>query len=418
MPAASNTQSNYSVLLPKAKVLVFAKDKKLIEYCNNVTQDWRFVRVVMEGLEGDIDSAIEHISNKRPPALIIIEAQNVDDAFIEKLDTLAENCDEDTSAAIIGPTNDIELYRRLIDLGVSEYLVRPVEETVFRNTVAGILIEQLGVSESRLVTFLSSKGGTGSTTIAQNIAMMISEQTRQKSIIADLSGGRSYLSIALTGDEPTGNLEEAVQAACYDDEDALSRMITEVSKNLSMLSIGTEDILKHGPDIEEFERLIDGLMTKYPLVIVDVGTADPGIARMLVSKSKHVLIVASPELPSMRAARSLLQEVSVIRGNEDKGVEYIINKKGNLPGKEIGEADIETSMEKKPLTVIPYDAKLFLTLESENKKLAEEKSAKRVIKSLEPILQKLQREKGKNTEDNDKISKDKKSKGLFSFMGK
>src|SRR5579863_6871040 len=76
--------------------------------------------------EGGIAMASQAIDPHNPPTLLVVDI--ADDADpMASLDELAEHCPPETKVIVIGGVNDIHLYRRLIAIGISDYLVRPVD---------------------------------------------------------------------------------------------------------------------------------------------------------------------------------------------------------------------------------------------------------------------------------------------------
>ncbi len=138
-----------STLLPAAAVDVYSRDSETLQAARGLAQDWRFARVRVNVEEGDAESAIAAYQHRRSPQLVIMQTDTIDDSFTAKLEELAQHCEEGTSAIVIGPVNDVYLYRKLIDMGVTDYLVRPVETPVLAEVIAKSLVDQLEVTGSR-----------------------------------------------------------------------------------------------------------------------------------------------------------------------------------------------------------------------------------------------------------------------------
>jgi len=153
------------ILLPSASVFVFSKDADTLESAGALKDDWRFARVGVEIVSGDVDSAIEQFKANGASDLIIIQTDEIDDSFTERLGELSNYCDEGTAAIIIGPVNDVYLYRQLIDMGISDYLVRPVKTEIITDVIVKALIKRLGISGSRLIAVIGAKGGVGTSVI-------------------------------------------------------------------------------------------------------------------------------------------------------------------------------------------------------------------------------------------------------------
>jgi len=375
-----------SVLLPTAAVAVYANDQKTLESARNLEKDWRFARVALYVEQGDVETAIETLKNAVSPDLVIIQTDTIDPAFTARLEELAGCCDEGTSAIVIGPDNDVNLYRRLIDMGVSDYLVRPVETADFAAVIAKSLIEKIGATGSRLVVYAGAKGGVGTSLLAQASACISADILGQKTILLDGAGGWSSLSVGL-GFEPGATLAQAIRAADSHDEDGFKRMIFKAGEKLHVLATGGGAMLDAPVIAAQFEALIDRLMTSYPVVMIDVSQAPEGLQRVALSRAHHNIVVTTPTLPALRLARALMTEIKDMRGGSGAGLDLLVNMQGFAGALEVSKSDLEQAMECKPALSLPFEPKIFMGNENESRKLTEDKAARTLLeKTLVPLL--------------------------------
>lgn len=381
-----STETN--TLLPAARVDIFIKDKETIDAARAISDDWRFARVNVNVEEGDVETAIMSYQEAKSPSLVIIETQSTGDDFIEKLGELSGHCEEETNAIVIGPVNDVTLYRNLTSMGVSDYLVKPVPLETLTEVIAKALIEQLGTSGSRLIGVVGAKGGVGTSSLTQALAWGISENLDQKTFLMDAAGGWSTLSVGM-GFEASTTLQEAVRAAENDDEDTLNRMFHKANERLTVLASGSDSMLETSVTAAQYEHMIDLLMQSYPVVLVDLSGAIPSLKRAVLSKAHQTMIVSTATLPSLRAARTLIQELKLIHGGDTSHIDLITNMVGVMPSKEVPKKDIAAALEHEPSALIPYDPPLFIGSENEGKKINASKSGKEIIDKLMPLAQKV-----------------------------
>lgn len=390
----SETETN--ILLPTAGVDFFLKDKSTTEAARALANDWRFARVSVNVEEGNVDTAISSYKSTRSPALVIIETDTTDDSFTARLEALAEHCAEGTNAIIIGPVNDVNLYRRLTAMGVRDYLVRPVAQDIISEVIASALIEQLGAAGSRLIAMVGAKGGAGVSTLTQTLAWGLSENLSQKTFLLDAAGGWSSLGVGM-GFEPQGTIGEAMRAATNRDHDTLRRMTFQPNERLSVLASGSEPLLDTHIHAQQYEELLDMLMTSYPLVLADLSASSSSLKRTVINRAHEIILVTQPTLASLRAARALIQEIKVLHGGNAANIDLVVNMQGMAPGKEVAKADIATALGLTPSLYLPYDAKLFVGLESDGRKVTDDKNADGFINSLLPLAQKVMSGKGHAT---------------------
>ena len=135
--------NNTATLLPISSVGIFATKKDLIKNANSLKDDWRFARVQIDVIEGDVSDAIETYKTQETHDLILIETKTIDDSFSDSLEDLAQYCSENTAAIVVGPVNDVNLYRTLMTMGVSDYLVHPIGKDDLSDVVAKALIDRV-----------------------------------------------------------------------------------------------------------------------------------------------------------------------------------------------------------------------------------------------------------------------------------
>lgn len=382
----AGAQRANAILLPQSSVVVFAQDKATLKAAKGLLDDWCYARVDLQVVDADVPAATVALAEMASPDLVIIQTENIDDGFTDQLEALANNCDEGTAAIVIGPVNDVNLYRTLIDMGVSDYLVRPVTTDVLNRVVARTLIQRMGVSDSRLIAFVGAKGGVGVSAMMRAAACCTSDLMGQKTVLLDASGGWSTMSVGI-GFEPTTTLPEAVKALKSKDEDSFQRMIFEAGDNMSVLATGGDIMLEDSIDAEQVEMIIDHLMVKYPVVLVDLSHTPISLINAVVSRAHQVQVISTASLVSLRLARSLVHEIKELRGGKDDVIELVVNMCGQNPDLEVSKGDIAAAMETEIASIVPYAPKVFMGAESESRKVTDHKDGHQIVQNyLLPIL--------------------------------
>ena len=376
------------ILLPGARVFIFSNDKETLGAGQDMAKDWRFARVDVTTLEGDVSTSIETFKELDSPDLLILQTDDIDDVFIAKLGELSSYCDEGTSAIVIGPVNDVYLYRRLIEMGVSDYLVRPIKSEVLREVVAKALVDNLGVSDSRMICFIGAKGGVGTSTLAHIAAWNAAETLGQKTLLMDASGGWSSLSVG-AGFDPAATLHEVAMAVETENEDALERMFFDASDKLRVLSSGADSMLDAGVSPVQYEAILDNLMVKCPLVFVDLSAAEPALKKAVIGRAHHSVVVTSPSVTSLRFCRSLIKEMSEVRGGQVDDISLVLNMQGACKAHEVDRNAISEALDMKPSLVLDYIPSLFMKYESEVENIFSDKDGEALGKFFLPVLKKI-----------------------------
>ena len=399
-----------SVLLPASRVDFFALDDGTAERAQQLSADWRFARVVLQIERTGIEGAIARYAQTASPELIIIETNDISDAFIQQLGGLAGVCAEGTDAVVIGPKNDVHLYRSLVEMGIKDYLVRPVSEEDMVKVIARTLVEKRGLSGSRLITVIGSKGGVGTTAVSQIVAWNLSETLKQKTMLMDVAGSSGSIGISF-GLEPSATLTEVVRLGTAGTEDDLKRVSQSVTDHLSILVCGGEPMLTDNVDPDSAEALVNRLMQKYPVVAADLSRAAPAVQKRLLSRSAEIVVVTTPMLAALRNTRTLLGEIKAMKSHI-KDVDLVVNMQGMAPSEELSVKDIKTALGIDPTATIAYLPKVFAGSEATGKPIGQNKSAAAIMDSLMSIA-----EKGSAVE-NKAVGADAKKDGTPGFLKK
>lgn len=386
---STDDKSFTSVLLPSARVTLFTRDSATRDAFLALESDWRFARVELRSVDGDVEDAISLYQAQPSPDMVIVQTETIDATFPPRLEALGGACAEGTAAAVIGPVNDVNLYRRMVGMGISDYLVKPVHTDFLGNTIAATLINRIGATGSRLFALMGAKGGVGTTSLAEALAWGSAEVLGQKTFLMDAAGGWSTLSVGLNF-EPTTTLAEAARAANEGNNDSLTRMMFSASDKLTVLSSGGDVMLDDPVDAVQYESLLDTLMTTYPVVIVDLsGGSAAALRRIVLARAHEIMLVTAPTLPSVRATRALIKEIKDIRGGSEDATHVIVNMTGLTSKYEVSKAQIEQGLECKPAVFIPFDPELFVSAESEARKMTSTKEGRGIVDKLMPLMRRV-----------------------------
>ncbi len=396
--------SSTSILLPASSIAIFTNDKESIEAAKSLEDDWRFARVRIEAVEGDVETAIESYRSVESPALVMVQTDEINDEFVDQLETLASSCHEDTAAIVIGPVNDVYLYRQLIGMGVSDYLVRPVKTDVLSEVIAKTLLERIGASGSHLVAVAGSRGGMGVSTLSRMLAAGISGIHNQKAVLFDAAGGWSANSVSM-GSEPVATLAEVIRAVETGNEDTFARTMLKAGDRLSIVGTGVDVMLDHDPVPEQVESLVDLLMNKFPVAIFDLSQTTAPVMRMVLAKAGRIILVSTPGVIDLRLTRSFFHEIKELRGNSADCIDLVINMQDRSSNGEMAKSDIEAAMGLKPSLFLPFDPGLFIGNEAQFGKLANDKSGKELLGQVTSLIETIVTDKADTSQTEDAASR-------------
>ncbi len=345
------------VLVPRIDLHIFCDNQQTGQVLQAAAADRRLSRAHVTVQLGGIPAAAQVYQTQPTPNVLVVESHNGHDQLMGELSRLAEVCQANTKVIVIGHVNDVLLYRELIKAGIAEYIVAPVSPVAFIELIASLYTDPKSSPLGRIVSFLGAKGGVGSSTIAHNLAWATSQKQGVDTIITDLDLAFGTASLNFNQDG-SGGILEALNQPDRLDSTLVERMMTKLGNKLSLLN---------GPGSVERDFNIEGhavdailnvVRSSAPLVMVDVPNMwAPWIKHTLLN-SDEIIITATPELPSLRNAKNLMDLFKAARAN-DRPPRLIINQVGVPKRPEIAPADFAKALGVTPLAVIPHDPAAF-----------------------------------------------------------
>jgi pilus assembly protein CpaE len=175
-----------------------------------------------------------------------------------------------------------------------------------------------------IVSFLGTKGGTGTTTLAVNAAADIRRIGNRSTVIVDLKNGPGDVALFL-GLRPRHSVLTALDHLAWIDPMMLSRYVVEHDCGLHVLAAGDEFGRPGAREIDAVEQTLRALNSLYDYVILDLGTSLMMPAAAALQLSDAILLVANPDVPCLRNLQRLVDAVKTA-GVPGERLQIILNR--------------------------------------------------------------------------------------------
>ncbi|MFT5742161.1 MAG: pilus assembly protein CpaE [Paracoccaceae bacterium] len=379
--------------VPHITVGTFSETAEVDAVIAEVALDRRLAHAITKTSMGGIPGAIAFCRANPTPDLLILEGVGSRDTLMAQLKELADYCELKTKVVVIGTSNDVALYRDLMDLGISDYVVGPVYILTLVATILRLLDKPGAIGTGRICAFIGAKGGVGASTIAQNLAWNIAQGQRRPVLLIDmdLQFGSVALNLnlesatcfadQLLGDGSNGNSVRLDQAL-------FDRLLVPHGEFLSVLPGGntTREVIE--PAAEILSRLFDIAQNSFSLVVLDVPHSYSTWVKQALRAADDIILTAEPELGNLRNAKHFIEMLHILRPH-DEPPRLVLNKVGTPARSEIKTTEFASALKLNVAATFGFDAKLFSNAANNGQMLSEtsiKNTAKRPFSKLEQAL--------------------------------
>lgn len=389
MPIETTDREGGERALPQLAINAFCERNDTASCINQMTRDWRMRRTNTKIYMGGLIAAIEFYRKENTPGLVMIESGLRGNELFSQLEALASVCDEGTRVVIIGATNDIRLYRQLMEKGVSDYIVPPLHPLNMIRSLGEVFADPDRPFTGRAVAFYGSKGGVGSSTLAHNLAWTLSERLMQETSLIDLDSSWGTTALDFAYDSASG-LEEALADAERLDDTLLDRIMVRHTARLSILPTSSSLNTKPVTDTKAYEAIITAVRSISPLAVLDVPHIWNDWTTNVLTTVDDVVITTIPDLANLRNTKNLIDFLKAQRPHDADPI-LILNQTGRCRTKEdeISVDNFAGAVGLEPSLVIGFDPDTFSRACNEGKMLPEMKTTDGLVPGLDYIGHRL-----------------------------
>jgi len=371
---------------PRVSVQAFCETVETASAVQSAGEDRRLGKAHLKIQMGGMAAAVEAYRSAPTPNVIVLEADARGD-ILAGLDHLATVCDPGTRVVVIGRINDVGLYRELVRRGVSDYVIAPVTTIDVVRSICNLFSAPESKAVGRIIAVVGAKGGVGASTIAHNVAWAIARDLAMDSVVADLDLAFGTAGLDYNQDPPQG-IADAVFSPDRIDTGFLDRLLSKCTDHLSLLAAPATLDRVYDFGIEAFDAVFDTLRTTMPCIVLDIPHQWTGWTKRALISADDILIVAAPDLASLRNTKNLFDLLKASRPN-DRPPLYCLNQVGVPKRPEINAAEFAKAIENQPIVTIPFDPQMFGSAANNGQMIAEISDNHRTTEMFLQIAQRL-----------------------------
>jgi pilus assembly protein CpaE len=217
-------------------------------------------------------------------------------------------------------------------------------------------VGNLGLSNGKIVTVYSPKGGTGCTTIAVNLAIALhNEDTR----VVLVDGNLQFGDIAIFVNEQGRNtiLELAPRVAELDPDIVEDIMIKHEASGIRILAAPQRPEQAEKVSADQFSKVLNYLRQLYAYVVVDTAHILSDITLAAIDVSDAIVLVTTQDIPAIKNARLFLELLQTM-GVEREHIVFTMNKFDKRIA--ITPEKISENLKQEIKAVIPLDERVVI----------------------------------------------------------
>jgi pilus assembly protein CpaE len=270
---------------------------------------------------------------RHPEASLVVDLASDPEGALKSLEKVKQAA-PDLYAIASNYHADGETVLAAMRSGANDFLLQPVKRIDFRDAMTRLehtpRRAASGASHlGKVYSFLGTKGGVGTTTLAVNFAGVLA-QRKQQTVLVDLDFTANDGAMQ-TGLAPQHTLQEVGENLAKMDQALFEGFVSR--DPLGFFLVGPPDHVEHRPNFSEpmFREFANFLVEKYEAVVIDAGRwlSDELVIAALQS-STTIFLVMGQEFPAIRNAQRYIAALMRMGFSQDQ-LKVVVNQYQKRP---------------------------------------------------------------------------------------
>lgn len=369
----------------KIKILLLGSESS----CQRLKIYLKDDEIAVVGIVSDENMILEEINKTAPGIVLVTDISPMSLRACQQIYLLRPRC----VPVVLTDKNDLSVLQKIVDTGVHHILSAQLEQITLINELKGIYanesnrlmsLESTSASsnKSKVILVFGTKGGTGKSTVAVNLAVKLA-QLQNKVAILDYSFqfGCVGTMLGLTG---RNTVSELIQEQVNPNADLIRQFL-----NLHASGVGallSPNSPEDGAAITagQAEHIISALRVYYDYIIIDTSPVLDDIMTVCLDCASVILFVARCDIASLQNAKKGLEIVEALADFEK--IKLVICD--DLNG-QIRKTDIRKVLSTPVWHVLPNDARTATEAVNQGRPVVQGYPKSRLSKGFEQMALKI-----------------------------
>ena len=296
---------------------------------------------------------LTHLIGSEHPELVIIDGVCVENGNLNILEQICLRS-PDISNILLSQNSSSEFLMAAMRCGVKDVLSLPLQVSELLATVNRVESKLRHAvpknKKGQVIGFVGSKGGSGATFLACNLAYVLAATTKAKVALLDLNLQFGDAILFLNDHVPSNTLADVSKSIRRLDASLLSSSMTQILPNFSVLAAPEDAESAQDVKPEHIETLLKLTTSQNDFVFMDIGRALNATGVKALDQADLIFVVLQQTLPFIRDSKRLLHALNLLGYPKEK-IRIVLNRYEK--GGEIRLADVEMALGIKVFKTIP-----------------------------------------------------------------
>jgi pilus assembly protein CpaE len=319
---------------------------------NRVRQVLLFEGLECQAAHVSLDRAAEHVEKRQPDLLVIVLGPDPERALAVMGEVVRK---VKSRVLVVGPASS-KLVLRALRGGGTDYVDEGDLEAELQTALRLLRDEASGrTGDGRLIAVLAPSGGSGSSTLATNVAAALAREHKEVALV-DLKLEAGDLA-ALLDLKPVYTLADLTQNVARMDRVLLERSLVRHASGVHLLAPPRTPADMAYVTPEGVDQALNLARAVFPYVVVDLDHGYRDEQSRAVRQADVILIVLRLEFAALRNTRRALDHLEQLNIDRNR-VRLVVNRYGQP--KEVPAAKAEEALGAKIFHFVPNDPRAVI----------------------------------------------------------